>query len=311
MAAMVVLEFVWWGLAYAKGIAPFPYLGTYLVLAATSLGAALALRAAFRRDSTHMRWTSLAAATLLVAIGASLFLPLKYAIPGEIPFWLDRPVAGAEQILFGAQPWAVLDAVLGRFAVPIDRIYGLWLPIQSLVLFTVILARPGPAKSRALVAYALAWFVLGIVAAVLLSSAGPLFHDRLFGTAEFGGLHERLAERGAWIAMTESEAMWASYATGEPGMVSGISAVPSMHVAISLWFVLAARTLAPRAAGFALAYLVFMWIASVQLGWHYAFDGLAGIAGMAAVWVVAGKIEPWLVGWVATRPSRAAASPAL
>jgi hypothetical protein len=34
-----------------------------------------------------------------------------------------------------------------------------------------------------------------------------------------------------------------------------------------------------------------MWIASVQLGWHYLSDGLAGMLGMAAIWRLAGRIE--------------------
>jgi hypothetical protein len=42
--------------------------------------------------------------------------------------------------------------------------------------------------------------------------------------------------------------------------------MPSLHVAISFWIWLAARSLAPRLVPFALGYAVFIWIASVQLG---------------------------------------------
>jgi membrane-associated phospholipid phosphatase len=34
-----------------------------------------------------------------------------------------------------------------------------------------------------------------------------------------------------------------------------------------------------------------MWVASVQLGWHYFSDGLAGLLGTLALW--------WLAKWIA------------
>jgi hypothetical protein len=69
-----------------------------------------------------------------------------------------------------------------------------------------------------------------------------------------------------------------------------MSAMPSIHVAIAVWMWLTARSLSPAAAPAALAYAVFIWIASVQLGWHYASDGLAGAFGMVAVWWIAQKL---------------------
>ena len=50
--------------------------------------------------------------------------------------------------------------------------------------------------------------------------------------------------------------------------------------------------MAPRMAPFAMFYAIFMWIGSVQLGWHYVSDGLAGIAGMLAIWWLAGRLNP-------------------
>jgi len=88
--------------------------------------------------------------------------------------------------------------------------------------------------------------------------------------------------------------MWASTALTHPGLVAGISAFPSLHVAVSLWIYLTARAIAPRAAPWALAYFLFMWAASVQLGWHYVSDGLAGAAGMMAIWPLARGLDTML-----------------
>jgi hypothetical protein len=258
------------------------------------LCAAFALKALLRPQAPSSTLPSVILGTLLFAVGASLFLPLKFAIPQVLPFWLDRPLADADRFLFGSDPWVLLDRVLGWAAVPIDWVYGLWLPVQSLVFFTLLLERPSPAKSRAMIAYSLAWLLLGVVAALGLSSAGPLFFDRLLGGDRFALLGQTLRARGVSLAITESDAMWAAYANARPGLVSGISAMPSLHVAITLWMALVARSVAPRLAPLALGYFLFIWIASVQLGWHYASDGLAAGMGVLAIWAAAGAIETYV-----------------
>ena len=235
MAAITAIEFCWWAAAWKGGFAPAPYVLTYLALAFGALVCVLSLRFLTGTMAESPNWWSVLAATALVGIGASLFLPLKYAIPQIVPFWLDRPLASTERLIFAADPWLRLDDVLGWAVVPNDRLYGLWLPVQSLFLFTVLTQPPSAAKSHALISYVLAWFLLGVLAALLLSSAGPLFYDRYFGGTTFATLRETLQHRRAWIALAESDKMWASLASGRPSIVAGISAAPSIHVAISVW----------------------------------------------------------------------------
>jgi len=297
MAAFTAIELSWWLVAWNFGIAPVPRFGAYLILASAGLSLAILLRLATGLRPALASWRSAIAATLLAAAAASIFLPLKYAIPSEIPFWLDKPLALAEQSLLGAPPWLLLDRTLGWAAVPMDWLYGCWLPVQTLVFFLVVLARPSPAKTRALIAYSAGWFVLGVVAAALFASAGPIFYDRLFGGNAFASLRGTLHARGVWIATAESDRMWASFATQRPGPIAGMSAVPSIHVAISFWIYLIARTMAPRMAAPALIYFILMWIGSVQLGWHYVVDGLAGAAGMLTIWSLScrSKMKPTIV----------------
>jgi hypothetical protein len=302
MGATTLVELVWWAFAWSAGIAPPPFVFSYLLISFGALGAVLTLRQAFRRVGQLPTLTTLFAATALVGVAASLFLPLKYAIPREVPFWLDQPLAAVELRAFGTQPWVLLDRLFGWAAVPVDRVYALWLPVQLLALFAIMVQPPSPPKSRALVAYSLTWFLLGVVAAVFCSSAGPIFYDRIYGGDAFAGLRSTLLSRGATYVLAESDAMWTSFASGRPGPVAGMSAVPSLHVAISVWMILAARSLAPRAAPLATAYCLFMWIASVQLGWHYVSDGATGVLGAAAIWWLAAR---------AKRPSPGEESPAV
>lgn len=287
MAIVTVAELACWAASWNAGFASMPRLITYMALAFTGLGAAYALQRIARPGQKPPAWPSVVLGTTLVGLGASLFLPLKYAIPKSVPFWLDASLLAADRALFSLDPWQFLERHLGWATVPLDWIYGLWLPTQMLVMFTVMLAQPSPAKTRALAAYSLAWLLLGVICATLFSSVGPIFHDRVLGGSEFAYLGETLRARGATMALFESDTMWLAFDSDNPGLISGISAFPSLHVAISLWVVLAARTMAPRLMGLALIYFALISLGSVQLGWHYVGDGIGGALGMVGVWKLA------------------------
>lgn len=294
MAALTAIELAIWLAAWSAGLAPLPMTMTYIAVASAVLAIALGLRPLWRHGEPRASWPVMLLGVFLVGLSASLFMALKFAIPTVAPFWLDAPLAGAEARLFGIEPYLLLNSLFGRATLVVDRVYAFWLPVQLVVLFSVLSAPPSQAKSRALTTYAAAWFLIGVVAAALLSSAGPIFFDREFGVARFAPLHQMLASHGASMVLSTSDAMWSAYTSGQYRLIAGISAAPSMHVAISLWILLVARELVPRAVPLAAAYFMFIWIASVQLGWHYFSDGLIGVAGMMALW--------WLARRLITRP---------
>ena len=301
MASCAVLEFAWWAVAWTAGISPAPLLMVYLAGAMAAFGVALGARLLVGRSGPLPSRLSLMMGVLIIATSASLFLPLKFAIPNEIPFWLDSPLARWERV-FGVDPWVVLDALFGKATPAFDFVYAGWVPTQLVIMFIVMLQPPSAQKSRSMIAYSLSWLVLGVGAAVAFSSAGPIFYDRLYGGSNFAALTETLRARGATLAITETDAMWKAYATNQPGLVAGISAMPSLHVAISFWMVLTARSLAPRFTWLAIAYFLFIWVASVQLGWHYLADGLFGAFGVLAIWALARPLEARLT---AALPCRA------
>jgi len=109
MAAVTAIELAWWAAVWLMGHAPAPYLLTYIGLSFAGLGSALILRALLYPRAAPPNWWSVIPATLLVAIGASLFLPLKYAIPQIVPFWLDPLLASGERAAFGGEPWLLID----------------------------------------------------------------------------------------------------------------------------------------------------------------------------------------------------------
>jgi hypothetical protein len=230
-------------------------------------------------------------AVQLMGIQAACFASLKAAIPSVNPFWLDPYLMRFEAALFGKQPWQIAYSLFGPAAGFFDAAYTVWVPIQIVSIFSLLLIKPSPEKSQAIISFMLAWLIIGVFAAAALSSAGPIFYDRLYGTHDFAGLP--LA--GAHNTARESAMLWASHKSGVLKVGSGISAMPSMHVALALWFALVLRKTFLR--HIAWAYVPIVWIGSVLLGWHYVIDGLVGLLAMLAIWqlskVVARVSSSW------------------
>ena len=85
---------------------------------------------------------------------------------------------------------------------------------------------------------------------------------------------EMVSETSPVWALQVQEDLWTGYAND--GVLAGISAMPSMHVATSVLMALYAGTHA-RWAGWVMAvFALLILLGSVQLGWHYAVDGYAG-----------------------------------
>ena len=291
VAFLMAIELsAWWAL-YAAELAHPPAIAGYQILAFTALAPVLCfrllstprplerLRQMAREDPARIG--GLVAGMQLFVLGASLFGALKAAIPKLVPFWLDGPLAHAERTLFGTDPWRFSTLLLGWATPAIDLIYASFLPIHLIAVFILLTAAPSRAKTRALVSLYLAWLVIGVGGAFALSSVGPIFYDRAFGGEMFSALTQALHD-AAPIAVRTSDLMWQYHVTDTPAVATGISAMPSMHVGLSLWLALIVR--GRRYAPLAWLYFAIIWLGSVHLGWHYFSDGLVASAAMLLLW---------------------------
>ena len=261
MALVVVARYLWFIFRLGRNGEPHP------------VGRSVALL----RD----HWSSIVLGILavqLISLQSASFQVLKAAIPSVNPFWLDPYLARVDVLIFGEQPWRIAHSIFGGATRAFDAAYFAWVPIQIIAFFSLLLMRPSQHKTRAIVSLLLIWLLLGLFAACVLSSAGPIYYDRLFGGHLFGDL----SLAGAPNAARDSADLWTAYESGRMHIGSGISAMPSMHVALALWLALVLRRtiLAPLAW----SYVPVIWLASVLLGWHYSTDGLLGLLGAAAVW---------------------------
>lgn len=242
-------------------------------------------------------------------ITASGFTYLKSVIPLVQPFYLDPMLAEWDRALhFGTDPWRYLQPVLGY--APVTYLIGFGYALWFLILQAVLVlqaAATGNRKRRLqfLLTMALTWAVVGSLIATLMSSVGPCYFGLTYdGPDPFAEQVAYLRGVAAGVAETIGlpftttvlqDLLWQSYSTNGFGMVRGISAAPSMHIA-STWIIARLAWDMGKAARIAgCAFLGFIFIGSIHLGWHYAIDGYMAVALAWLLWRT--------VGWFLNRPA--------
>lgn len=251
-------------------------------------------------------WPEILLLRLPLALGLSaatsyLYFTFKVNIPAFAAFTWDPVFAAIDRALFlGQDPWTVTHGLLPRAWATrlLDGIYLAW----YLVLFTAILAvgvlpLRHPLRLAFLLAIALDWVIGGVILATLMPAAGPVYVDRITGDPTFLPLMHRLyeqAEQAPLMALRIQEWLWAGYIRADVDP-AGISAFPSLHVAIpATCACLGFAT--DRLVGWVLAvFTLAVLVGSVHLGWHYAIDGLGGVAlGVGCWWASRRIVARWL-----------------
>jgi hypothetical protein len=225
----------------------------------------------------------------------------KRLIPIINPFSWDRKFACWDEALhFGAQPWAHLQPFMSPTTTRlIDLSYMLWFQVILCGLFWYAFYSPNSRfRMQFLLTFVLSWVLFGNVAATALSSVGPCYYPHTDNP--FESLMSYLGDvnrQCQLYAIPTQDILWRVYTNSIPYIGGGISAMPSMHVAIAYLLWLAAwKQNRVLSAPFA-AYAVIIMIGSVHLGWHYALDGYIAILGVWFIWHAAGWIvrrDAWL-----------------
>jgi hypothetical protein len=277
VAFICLLELIRW-----RPSSPFRHLGAFLVQ---------------RRIAEKAIAAS--AAILLLLVFFSVFTSLKSAIKVVNPFAWDQTLFLADRMLHGGSPWQLLHPFVGSPAITktIDTLYMLWIPIMLLAFGAVAAWTEEPVlRARYLLAFMATWIVLGSVGATLLSSAGPLFYGRVVhGDDPFKPLLiyiNHVAEQYPLSVILVPHKLWNDYLSAGATIGSGISAMPSVHVAVAMLNALVAFRVSRCLGVLAGVYLLIVMVGSVHLGWHYALDGYVSVLAVAIIWVICGQIAP-------------------
>lgn len=212
------------------------------------------------------------------------FTTYKVLIPRIHPFALDGFLSDLDRLLFGIDPWRITHALIGPIGTRmIDIVYGLWFVAWVGAVIHFSLFANERLQRRFFLSFFAIWAILGIAFATLLSSAGPCFLD-LIGHPDaqrYSGLFPLANAPGAAAAQ---QYLAEAYRMGGAGPGTGISAMPSVHIAVVALLVFASRHYGRVAFGLAIVFYALMFLGSVHLGWHYVSDGIVATAATILIW---------------------------
>jgi cytochrome c oxidase subunit IV len=227
----------------------------------------------------------LALMTFTLFLGS--FTTLKNLMPDLMGgFQYDEIQADIDRILhFGRDPGPLLVALLDTWPLrrAIEWNYGvLWSMLGMLPIFFIAMSKTADRiRLRYFLAMFFTWTVAGSLLACLFLSAGPAFYGHVTGdAARFAPVLDALASTADATASAASfqAYLWQNYASGTSAIGTGISAFPSVHVALTMMHALFLWDKARIAGLFGMAYVAVTIVSSVYLGWHYAIDGYVSIA---------------------------------
>jgi hypothetical protein len=230
---------------------------------------------------------------------------IKKVISTIKPFTWDEKLRDADNWLhFGTDPWRITHSIFGSdFAsFVINLNYHLWFGVVFGFFCWGILARQNEKLRAQFLLSAMAlWIISGNIVAIYFSSAGPCFFQHLgFDNSDYyqplmqklNQSHTAVIAHGWSLglpALPLQQTLWADYISSGDMLGGGISAFPSMHVAMAVTVALAASRLYRWLGIFSWLFAFFIQIGSVHLGWHYAVDGYASTLLALFFWKVSAK----------------------
>ena len=236
---------------------------------------------------------------LVLAPFEAMFASIKSAFSGG-DFGYDTVIADFDKLIhFGHAPVKYLLAVAQNEWVLriIEFNYDvLWFVLCFGILYWVAISpRADGFRLRYCATFFAVWVIVGNVIAGLFPTAGPAFYSLVTGdTQRFSKVRAFLENTaGSFSSAADSQHyLWSLHQAGLSGFGSGISAFPSMHVAL---ITMNALFIAERSRRLGIAaglYAVFIIISSVYLGWHYAIDGYVAVILSSAIYVAVRRATP-------------------
>jgi hypothetical protein len=249
----------------------------------------------YRRHLAPERLAGIFTVFFLYVPFMNMFVGFKGTIPAIQPFAWDVPFMVLDRALhLGHHPWALLQPLFGSApaTAALDLLYYAWFPIKMLFLIWMAWSPRRDLRGQFLLAFWGLWILLGTAMAMAFSSAGPCYYGLVVGGPDpYAPLMEYLRRVDATHPLTALDVqalLWSGY-TGATHLVEGISAMPSLHVAIPVLCAIAGWKIDRRLGVVFAAYVLVILVGSVHLAWHYAIDGYVVLALVPLMWWACGK----------------------
>jgi hypothetical protein len=250
-------------------------------------------------------WLANVARGLPMLIAVIVLMPAFSAMKSSIPLFnsysWDPAWIVADRAIHGMDAWQLLHPVLGFPIVTslLSVAYHAWLfLVYAGTVYFCFFANDRELRAQYFIGYFAIWTVLGAGMAIAFASVGPCFVAPLFGDHRFD---EHMAylraanEQYPVFVLGVQEKLLAWHQSGNHGLATGISAMPSMHVSMATLFALSMTRVSRLAGVGAWLFMLTILIASVHLAYHYAVDGYVAIAATVAVWALAKPLARMVV----------------
>jgi len=235
-------------------------------------------------------------ASLTIAIfclGIASFSTFKHHIPAWLPFFADEPLAALDEWLHFDDPWRWAHAMAPDGSSSfLSLLYGPgwfveWLGMVLVAAFIT----DNRLRIRYFVAFAATILLLGTLLRAAGASAGPIFYDRMFGGERFADLVAVLAADPFGARMIgASDYLYSAYLSDDAVFGTGISAMPSIHVAMAVLNALLLTELKRWLGIVGWLFAAGIMFGSVFFGWHYALDGYVSTVLVLVIWWWAGRV---------------------
>jgi hypothetical protein len=245
----------------------------------------------------------------LLAITVHIMGNFKVNIANFSPYSWDYFFADTDRFLFfGYDPWILTHSVFSHYEATklIDNFYLIWFVVQQFgLMYIAVLPLRDRVRLTFLIGFCLNWMIGGVILAILLPAAGPVYMEALYGDPMFKPLMDLLRQQSQTVeieALALQELLWDGFTKPEVEPL-GISAFPSLHVAAAVNFACLGFAV-HRIAGWVLSiFSGLIFVGSVHLGWHYAVDGIAGVFLAIVFWQISARAARW---WLARTEPREA-----
>lgn len=155
---------------------------------------------------------------------------------------------------------------------------GIWFPLWLITLYWFCTSpRAEKLRVRFVLTFMMVWVLIGNVVASIALTAGPALYGKVTGDTErFAPLQQFLDSTPNSTSATQHY-LWLLHRAGTGGLGAGISAFPSVHVAVTVCCALFIAEIDKRLGIVAWVYVAIIMLSSIYLGWHYAVDGYAAV----------------------------------